>query len=31
VRGEKDVTDYIALFDHDVDVLVRTIGETGAK
>ncbi len=31
VGGEKDITDYIALFDHDVDLLVRTIKETGAK
>jgi ABC-type Zn uptake system ZnuABC Zn-binding protein ZnuA len=31
VGGEKDITDYIALFDHDVDLLVRTIKETGAR
>jgi len=31
VGGEKDITDFIALFDHDVDLLVRTIKETGAK
>jgi len=31
VGGEKDITDFIALFDHDVALLVRTIRETGAK
>jgi len=31
VGGDKDITDFIALFDHDVDLLVRTIRETGAK
>ena len=31
VGGDKDITDFIALFDHDVDLLVRTIKETGAK
>ena len=31
VGGNKDITDFIALFDHDVDLLVRTIKETGAK
>jgi len=31
VGGEKDITDFIALFDHDVDLLVRTIRETGAR
>ena len=31
VGGDKDITDYIALFDHDIDLLVRTIKETGAK
>ncbi|HEX9189176.1 MAG TPA: metal ABC transporter substrate-binding protein [Vicinamibacteria bacterium] len=31
VGGEKDITDFIALFDHDVELLVRTIRETGAR
>jgi zinc/manganese transport system substrate-binding protein len=31
VGGDKDITDFIALFDHDIDLLVRTIKETGAK
>jgi zinc/manganese transport system substrate-binding protein len=31
VGGDKDIADYITLFDHDVDLLVRTIRETGAK
>jgi zinc/manganese transport system substrate-binding protein len=31
VGGEKGVTDYIKLFDYDVDLLVKAIRETGAK
>jgi zinc/manganese transport system substrate-binding protein len=31
VGGEKDITDYIKLFDHDVALLVQAIKETGAR
>jgi zinc/manganese transport system substrate-binding protein len=31
VGGEKGITDYFALFDDDVDLLVKAIKETGAK
>jgi len=31
VGGEKDITDYIALFDHNLALLVAAIRETGAK
>jgi ABC-type Zn uptake system ZnuABC Zn-binding protein ZnuA len=31
VGGEKTVTDYIRLFDYDLDLLVRAIQQTGAK
>jgi ABC-type Zn uptake system ZnuABC Zn-binding protein ZnuA len=31
VGGEKSVTDYIKLFDYDVDLLVKSIQQTGAK
>jgi ABC-type Zn uptake system ZnuABC Zn-binding protein ZnuA len=31
VGGEKEVTDYIGLFDHDLKLLVAAIKETGAK
>jgi zinc/manganese transport system substrate-binding protein len=31
VGGEKDITDYIKLFDHDIGLLVSAIRETGAK
>jgi zinc/manganese transport system substrate-binding protein len=31
VGGEKDITDYITLFDHDLALLVAAIRETGAK
>jgi ABC-type Zn uptake system ZnuABC Zn-binding protein ZnuA len=31
VGGEKGVTDYIKLFDYDVDLLVKAIQQTGAK
>jgi zinc/manganese transport system substrate-binding protein len=31
VGGEKDITDYIKLFDHDIALLVSAIRETGAK
>jgi zinc/manganese transport system substrate-binding protein len=31
VGGEKVITDYIQLFDYDLDLLVRAIKETGAK
>jgi ABC-type Zn uptake system ZnuABC Zn-binding protein ZnuA len=31
VGGEKEITDYIKLFDYDLDVLVRAIKETGAR
>jgi zinc/manganese transport system substrate-binding protein len=31
VGGEKDVTDYFKLFDHNVDLVVNAIKQTGAK
>ncbi len=31
VGGEKEITDYIALFDYDLGLLVAAIKETGAK
>ena len=31
VGGEREITDYIKLFDYDLDLLVRAIKETGAK
>jgi zinc/manganese transport system substrate-binding protein len=31
VGGEKEITDYIKLFDYDLDLLVKAIKETGAK
>jgi zinc/manganese transport system substrate-binding protein len=31
VGGEKAITDYIKLFDYDLDLLVKAIKETGAK
>jgi len=31
VGGEKEITDYITLFDHDLDLLMGAIKETGAK
>ena len=31
VGGEKEITDYISLFDHDLELLVNAIRETGAK
>jgi zinc/manganese transport system substrate-binding protein len=31
VGGEKGITDYISLFDHDLELLVSAIRETGAK
>lgn len=31
VGGEKEITDYIGLFDHDVALLVGAIRETGAR
>ncbi len=31
VGGEKEITDYIALFDYDLKLLVAAIQETGAK
>ena len=31
VGGEKEITDYISLFDHDLKLLVDAIRETGAK
>jgi len=31
VGGEKEITDYIKLFDYDVNLLVAAIKETGAK
>jgi ABC-type Zn uptake system ZnuABC Zn-binding protein ZnuA len=31
VGAEKEITDYLALFDHDLDLLVRAARETGAK
>ena len=31
VGGEKEITDYIKLFDYDVNLLVAAIKETGAR
>jgi ABC-type Zn uptake system ZnuABC Zn-binding protein ZnuA len=31
VGGEKPITDYIALFDYDVELLLAAIRETGAR
>jgi zinc/manganese transport system substrate-binding protein len=31
VGGEKEISDYIKLFDHDIDMLVAAIKETGAR
>jgi zinc/manganese transport system substrate-binding protein len=31
VGGEKEITDYISLFDYDINLLVAAIKETGAK
>jgi ABC-type Zn uptake system ZnuABC Zn-binding protein ZnuA len=31
VGGEKEIADYIKLFDYDLDLLVKAIKETGAK
>ena len=31
VGGEKEITDYVSLFDHDLKLLVDAIQETGAK
>jgi ABC-type Zn uptake system ZnuABC Zn-binding protein ZnuA len=31
VGGEKEITDYVKLFDYDLDLLVKAIKETGAK
>ena len=31
VGGVKEATDYIALFDYDVNLLVNAIKQTGAK
>ncbi len=31
VGGEKDITDYVKLFDYDLDLLTKAIKETGAK
>jgi zinc/manganese transport system substrate-binding protein len=31
VGGEKEITDYIKLFDHDISLLVSAIKETGAR
>jgi len=31
VGGEKEITDYIGLFDHDIKLLVEAITETGAR
>ena len=31
VGGEKEITDYIKLFDYDLGLLVAAIKETGAK
>ena len=31
VGGEKAITDYVKLFDYDLDLLVKAIKETGAK
>jgi hypothetical protein len=31
VGGEKEITDYIQLFDYDLKLLLAAIQETGAK
>jgi ABC-type Zn uptake system ZnuABC Zn-binding protein ZnuA len=31
VGGEKEITDYIKLFDYDIDLLVKAIKQSGAK
>ena len=31
VGGEKEITDYVQLFDYDLKLLVDAIKETGAK
>ena len=31
VGGEKEITDYVSLFDYDINLLVATIKETGAR
>ena len=31
VGGEKVITDYVKLFDYDLDLLTKAIKETGAK
>jgi zinc/manganese transport system substrate-binding protein len=31
VGGEKEIADYVALFDHDIELLAAAIQETGAK
>jgi ABC-type Zn uptake system ZnuABC Zn-binding protein ZnuA len=31
VGGVKEITDYIKLFDYDIDLLVRAIKEVGAR
>jgi ABC-type Zn uptake system ZnuABC Zn-binding protein ZnuA len=31
VGAEKEITDYLRLFDYDLELLVRAIRETGAK
>jgi hypothetical protein len=31
VGGEKEITDYIKLFDYDLNLLVGAIKEVGAK
>lgn len=31
VGAEKEITDYLKLFDYDLDLLVKDIKETGAK
>jgi ABC-type Zn uptake system ZnuABC Zn-binding protein ZnuA len=31
VGGEKEITDYIKLFDYDIDLLVAAIKEAGAR
>jgi ABC-type Zn uptake system ZnuABC Zn-binding protein ZnuA len=31
VGGEKEITDYIALFDYDINLVITAIKQTGAK
>ena len=31
VGAEKEITDYLKLFDYDLDLLVKAIKETGAR